>query len=132
MVSNFVDKKKFWLCYWKWNHAKLASFGFGRKIFIRKFEKCKVYTSFKDNIWGVDWAGMQLNIGIHFLLCVIDIYSKYAWVVPLKENFTITNALQNILDESNRHEAKSEGRKPNRIWVYKSSEFYNRSMKFWL
>ena len=59
------------------------------KPIIRKFEKRKVYSAFKDNIWGVDLADMQLlskyNEGIRFLLCVIDIFSKYAWVVPLKD-----------------------------------------------
>ena len=57
------------------------------------------------------------------MLCVIDIYSKYAWVIPLKDenDSTITNAFQNFLNESNR--------KPNQIWVDKDSEFYNRSMK---
>ena len=59
------------------------------KPIIRKFEKRKVYSTFKDNIWGVDLADMQLlskyNKGIRFLLCVIDIFSKFAWVVPLKD-----------------------------------------------
>ena len=59
------------------------------KPIIRKFEKRKVYSTFKDNIWGVDLADMQLlskyNKGIRFLLCVIDVFSKYAWVVPLKD-----------------------------------------------
>ena len=54
------------------------------KPIIRKFKKRKVYSTFKDNIWGVDLADMQLlskyNKGIRFLLCVIDIFSKYAWV----------------------------------------------------
>ena len=52
------------------------------KPIIRKFEKRKVYSTFKDNIWAVDLADMQLlrkyNKGIRFLLCVIDIFSKYA------------------------------------------------------
>ena len=52
------------------------------KPIIRKFEKRKVYSTFKDNIWGVDLADMQLlskcNKGIRFLLCAIDIFSKYA------------------------------------------------------
>ena len=63
--------------------------------------------------------------GICFLLCVIDIFSKYGWVIPFKnkKGFTITNAFQKILDESNRHEAKLKGRKPNKIWVDKRSEF---------
>ena len=59
------------------------------KLIIRKFKKRKVYSTLKDNIWGVDLADMQLlsncNKGIRFLLCVIDIFSKYAWVVPLKD-----------------------------------------------
>ena len=59
------------------------------KPIIRKFKKRKVYSTFEDNIWGVDLADMQLlskyNKGIRFLLCVIDIFSKYAWVVPLKD-----------------------------------------------
>ena len=59
------------------------------KPIIRKFKKRKVYSALKDNIWGVDLADMQLlskyNKGIRFLLCVIDIFSKYAWVVPLKD-----------------------------------------------
>ena len=58
------------------------------KPIIRKFKKRKVYSSFKDNIWGVDLADMQLiskhNQGVRYILCVIDLFSKYAWVVPLK------------------------------------------------
>ena len=52
-----------------------------------------VFSSFKDNIWGVDLAEMQLiskyNKGIRFLLCFINIYSKYAWVVPLKDKKSV-------------------------------------------
>ena len=59
------------------------------KPIIRKFKKRKVYSGFKDNIWGADLADMQLiskfNKGFRFLFCVIDIFSKYAWVVPLKD-----------------------------------------------
>ena len=66
------------------------------------------------------------NKGIRFLLSVIDIFSKYACVIPLKDKkgITITNNFQNILDESNH--------KPNKIWVEKGSEFHNRSMESWL
>ena len=68
----------------------------------------------------------KFNKGFRFLLCVIDTYSKYAWVVPLedKNGITITNAFQKIFEDSKR--------KPNIIWVDKGSEFYNRSMKSWL
>ena len=63
------------------------------------------------------------NKWFRFLLCAIDIYSKYAWVVPLKDKKS-TNTVQNILDES--------GHKPSKIWVDKGSEFFNISMKSWL
>ena len=100
------------------------------KPIIRKFRKRKVQSSFIDNIWSADLADMQLiskfNKGFRFLLCVIEIYSKYAWFIPLKDKkgITITNAFQQILKESNR--------KPNKTWVDKGSEFYNKSMKSWL
>ena len=52
------------------------------KPIIRNFDKRKVYSQFKDNIWGVDLADMQSlsrkNKGIKYLLCAIDLYSKYA------------------------------------------------------
>ena len=61
------------------------------------YKKRTVYLGFKDNTWGADLADMQLiskfNKGFRFLLCVIDIFSKYAWVVHLKDKkgITITN-----------------------------------------
>ena len=73
------------------------------KPIIRKFKKQKVHSPFIDNIWGSDLAVMQLiskfNKGIHFLLCVIDIFSKHALVIPLKDKkrIAITNAFQKIL-----------------------------------
>ena len=74
------------------------------------------------------------NEGFKFLLCVIDVFSKYAWVVPLKDKrgVTITNAFQKILKESKRRQSQFEGRKPNKILVGKGSEFYNNSFKKWL
>ena len=92
------------------------------KPIIRKFKKRKDYSRFRDNILGAD---MQLiskfNKRFRFLLCVIDIYSKYAWVVPskLKKGTSIVNAFQKKLKESDR--------KPNKIWVDKGSKFYNNS-----
>ena len=74
------------------------------KPITRKFKKRKVHSSFIDNIWGDDLADMQLiskfNKGIRFLLCVIDIFSKYAWIIPLKDkkDTIITNAFQKILN----------------------------------
>ena len=68
----------------------------------------------------------KFNKGFRFLLCVIDIFSKYAWVVPLKDkkDISIVNAFQKILDKSMELHS---GRKPNKIWVDKGSEFYNNS-----
>ena len=69
-----------------------------QKPTIRKLEKREVHSSFIDNIWGADLTDMQLlskfNKGICFLLCIIDIYSKYVWIIPLKDKkgITITNA----------------------------------------
>ena len=86
----------------------------------------------EDNIWDVDLADKKLlskyNKGIRFLLCVIDIFSKYAWVVPLKDKkgISIVKAFQSILKQSNSN------RKPNKIWVDKGSEFYNAYFKKWL
>ena len=59
------------------------------KPVIRKFNKRKVYSQLKDNVWGVDLADMQSlskkNKGIKYLLCAIDLFSKYGFVVPLKD-----------------------------------------------
>ena len=70
----------------------------------------------------------KFNKGFRFLLCVTDFFSKYAWVIPLKDKkgVSIVNAFQKILDRS--MELHSE-QKPNKIWVDKGSEFYNHSFK---
>ena len=86
---------------------------------IKKFKKQKI--TFIDNIWGDDLAGMQLiskfNKRFRFLLCVIDIYSKYARALPLKD----------------KKELQLESKcKSNKMWVDKGSKFYNGSMKLWL
>ena len=67
---------------------------------LGKFKKRKVYSSFKDNIWGVDLADMQslskYNKEIKYLLCAIDLFSKYAWVIPIKDKkgTSIVNAFK--------------------------------------
>ena len=68
----------------------------------------------------------KYNKGIRFLLCVIDVFSKYAWAVPLKDKkgISIVKAFQKILKQSDR--------KPNKIWADKGSEFYNAYFKKWL
>ena len=63
---------------------------------------------------------------IRYLLCAIDLFSKYAFVVTLKDKkgTTIANAFQSILNNSKR--------KPNKTWVDQGSEFYNNYFKKWL
>ena len=80
-----------------------------------------MYSSFKDNIWGVDLADMQLiskyNKRIKYLLCVIDLFSEYEWVFPLKnkKGISFLNAFQSILNNSKI--------KPNKTWVDQGREF---------
>ena len=92
----------------------------------RKFKRRKVYSSFRDNITGADLADMQsrstYNKGFKYLLCAINLFSKYVWVVSLKEKrgISIVNAFQKIV---------SKGRKPNKICVDQGGEFYNKLFK---
>ena len=78
------------------------------KPIIRKFNKRKVYSQFKDNIWGVDLPDMQSlsrkNKDIKYLLCATDLFSKYAFVIPLKDKkgISIVNAFNKIIKQSNR------------------------------
>ena len=101
MVYKFFDKKSASFLYKSvasiggnmyanksaFNNEKLAEEL--HKPIIRKFKRRTIYSRFKDNIWGADLADMQLisksNKRFRFLLCVIDIFSKYAWLVPLKD-----------------------------------------------
>ena len=66
------------------------------------------------------------NKGIKYLLCAIDLFSKYAFVVPLKDKkgISIVNAFNKIIKQSNR--------KPNKIWVDQGGEFYNNVFEKWL
>ena len=65
----------------------------------------------------------RCNKGFKYLLCAIDLFSKYAWVIPIKDKkgTSIVNAFQKIISEGQR--------KPNKIWVDQGSEFYNQSFK---
>ena len=88
MVYKFFDKKSssgrgFVI---KWNEQLAKELDLA---IMKKIKRRKVYSSFKDNLWGADLADMQLiskfNKRICFLLCVIDIFSKYAWVILLRD-----------------------------------------------
>ena len=87
-----------------------------------------MYSSFKDIVWGVDLADMQslsrYNKEFKYLLCAIDLFSKYAWVIHIKDKkgTSIVNAFTKIILK----------RKPNKIWVDQGSEFYNNTFKDFL
>ena len=99
------------------------------KPIIKKVLERKVYSSFRDNICGADLADMQslskYNKGNKYLLCAIDLFSKYAWVVPIKDKkgVSIVNGFQKII---------SKRRKRNKIWVDQGSEFDNNYFKDFL
>ena len=91
----------------------------------RKFKRCRVLVSGIDKIWAADLADMKAfskyNQGYTFLLLVIDIFSKYGWIIPLKnkKGETVAEALKTIFKE----------RKPEKMWVDKGKEFYNKDVK---
>ena len=100
------------------------------KPVIKKFKGKKFYARFKDNIWAVDLAEIELlsskNKYVKYLLCVIDVFTKYAWVKPFKDKKgkTVLNVFIEIVNESNH--------KPNKLWADKGKEFYNELMQEWL
>ena len=121
MLYNFFDKKSKGTGIKSMPNQELANEL--HKPIIRKFKKRKVYSSFKDNILGVDLAYMQLiskyDKGFRYLLGAIDLFSKYAFVVLLKDQKgTIDNAFQSLLGNSKR-----------RIYTDQGSEFYNTRFK---
>ena len=110
MVYKFFDKKSKGSGIKK-DTAKSSSLLLANELHkpvIKKFNKRKLYSQFKDNIWGVDLADMQSlskkNKGIKYLLCAIDLYSKYAFVVPLKDKngISVTNGYNKIIKQSGK------------------------------
>ena len=103
---------------------------------IRKFKRRKVCSSFRDNIWSADLADMQsINKsieGIKYVLCAINLFSKYAWVVPLDNTgISIANAFQKAISKVGEAESE-ERRKPNKIWADQGGELYNKLFKRFL
>ena len=120
MVYKFFDKKSMGSGMAGPSTLKLADEL--HKPVIKKFNKIKVYSQFKYIIWGVDLADMRLlskqNKGIICLLCAIDLFSKYAFVVPFKDKkgISIINAFNKIIKQSNR--------KPNKIFINNQINIY--------
>ena len=100
------------------------------KQIIRKFKRQKVYLTFRDSIWGADLADVQslskYNKGMKYLLCAIDLFSKYAWIVPLKNKRGIS-----IVDVFSK-KFRQFKLKTNKIWADQGGEFYNKLLKMFL
>ena len=97
------------------------------KPMIEKLKKRKIYAGFEDNIWAADLAEMgslsSKNQGLKYLLCVIDVFNKYAWVKPLtdKKSKTVFNDFTGTVNESKR--------KSNKLWVDHGRGFCNNIMQ---
>lgn len=84
-----------------------------------------MYVSGIDEIWAADLVDMQAfakdNKGFKYLLTIIDIFSKFGWIVPLKNKTgqSVSEALQKVF----------KNRKPKKLWVDKGKEFYNKDVK---
>ena len=93
---------------------------------ITKFKRQRIIPLYKDETWSADLIDKsslsKYNKNYKFILTVIDIFTKYAWAIPLKNKsgLSITNGFKTIL---------SEGRKPEKFWVDRGSEFYNKTFK---
>ena len=93
---------------------------------ITKFKRQRIIPLYKDETWSADLIDKSSlsknNNNYKFILTVIDIFTKYAWSIPLKNKsgLSITNGFKTIL---------SEGRKPEKLWVDRGSEFYNKTFK---
>ena len=96
---------------------------------VKKFPRRHVVVTGVNEIWSMDLAFMDRladeNKGNKFILCIVDVLSKYAWCVPIKNKSaaTVLNALKSVIEKSRR--------KPQKIWVDKGSEFYNKEFKDW-
>ena len=94
---------------------------------VKHFRKRKVYVGGIDEIWAADLVDMQAfakdNDGVKYLLTVIDVFSKYGWIVPLndKSGKSAASGFMKILESS--------GRKPGKVWVDKGKEFYNKNVR---
>ena len=93
---------------------------------ITKFKRQRIIPLYKDETWSADLIDKsslsKYNNKYKFILTLIDIFTKYAWAIPLKNKsgLSITNGFKTIL---------SEGRKPEKLWVDRGSEFYNKTFK---
>ena len=107
-----------------------------KKVFspqITKFKRQRIIPLYKDETWSADLIDKsslsKYNSNYKFILTVIDIFTKYAWAIPLKNKsgLSITNGFKIVLSE--HPQGGSEPRKPEKLWVDRGSEFYNKTFK---
>ena len=100
---------------------------------ITKFKRQKIKLIYKDETWSADLIDKsslsKYNNNYKFILTVIDIFTKYAWAIPLKNKsgFSITNGYKIVLSE--HPQGGSEPRKSEKLWVDRGSEFYNKTFR---
>ena len=98
------------------------------KPITKKFRKRRVYVNGIDETWAADLVDMNAyskqNKGVKYLLTVIDIFSKYGWIIPLKNKSGLS-----VAEAFNKIFHGREGRKPIFLWVDKGKEFYNKTVK---
>ena len=121
IVSKLIGTKvKFWMGVKKKDLAEEL-----HKPIKRKFKKRRVLVNGIDKIWAADLVDMQaftkFNRSVNYLVAVIDVFSKYGWLIPLKDKRgkSVASALKTIFKE----------RKPEKMWVDKGKEFYNKDVK---
>ena len=92
------------------------------KPFRRPYQLRKIHFRSKDNIWNADLVIMPTENNYKYILTVLDGYTRYAWVIPLKhkDGLSVSNAFKEIMKKSNR--------KPNKLWLDQGKEFYNEHM----
>ena len=110
--------------------------GLAKEVFspqITKFRRERIIPLYKDETWSADLIDTlslsKYNNNYKFILTVIDIFTKYAWAIPLKNKsgLSITNGFKTILSDG--PQGGSEPRKREKLWVDRGSEFYNKTFK---
>ena len=100
---------------------------------IKKFRRERIIPLYRDETWSADLIDKsslsKYNKNYNFILTVMDIFTKYAWPVPLKHKLclSITNGFKTIRSEG--PQGGSESRKPEKLWLDRGSEFYNKTFK---
>ena len=99
---------------------------------ITKFKRERIILQYKNETWSADLIDKsslsKYNNSFKFKLTVIDIFTKYAWAIPLKNKseLSITNGFKIVFGES--PQGGSESRKPEKLWVDRGSEFYKKNI----